>query len=386
MCQTHTQTIQASVLHGVKDLRLEPRSLDAPASGEVQVAVRATGLCGSDLHYYGHYRNGDIIVKEPLSLGHESSGEVVAVGSDVSSLSVGDRVALEVGQPCGKCARCEEGRYNICPEMRFRSSAKSFPHAQGTLQDRINHPAAWCHKLPVDMPLPLSALLEPLSVAIQAARRAGFSSSAIPSKVLVLGAGAVGLLVAGMCKVSGVENVVIADVDANRVNFATSKKFADVAYVVPMGPRPTTTEEALESAKATAKAVGALMFADGSAVGEVDIVFECTGVPSCVQAAIYATRAGGKVMLIGMGTPVQTLPLSAAALREVDICGVFRYANTYAEGIKILSETKPETGPDFASLVTHEFKGLAAVDDAFAMASRKEDDDGKLVIKVLVTN
>ena len=364
----------------------EPRSLDAPASGEVQVAVRATGLCGSDLHYYGHYRNGDIIVKEPLSLGHESSGEVVAVGSDVSGLRVGDRVALEVGQPCGTCARCEEGRYNICPAMRFRSSAKSFPHAQGTLQDRINHPAAWCHKLPADMPLPLSALLEPLSVAIQAARRAGFASSAVPSKVLVLGAGAVGLLVAGLCTVSGVKNVVIADVDANRVHFATAKKFADVAYVVPMGPRPTTTEEALASAKATANAVGALSLADGSAVGEVDVVFECTGVPSCVQTAIYATRAGGKVMLIGMGTPVQTLPLSAAALREVDICGVFRYANTYAEGIKILSEAKPETGPDFAALVTHEFKGLAAVGDAFAMASRKEDDDGKLVIKVLVTN
>lgn len=378
-----TQTIRASVLHGAKDLRLEDRSLDAPAAGEVQVAVRATGLCGSDLHYYGHYRNGDILVKEPLSLGHESAGEVVAVGPDVTNLKTGDLVALEVGQPCGTCPRCAEGRYNICPEMRFRSSAKSFPHAQGTLQDRINHPAAWCHKLPSSMPLSTAALLEPLSVAIQAARRASLKEGKT-EKVLVLGAGAVGLLVAGMCKVAGVPNIVIADVDANRVKFAVEHNFADTSYVVPMGPRPTTTDEALATAQQTAAAVGAIE-SKGDKVGQVDVVFECTGVPSCVQAAIYATRPGGKVMLIGMGTPVQTLPISAAALREVDICGVFRYANTYAEGIEILSQTD-KNGPDFASLVTHEFKGLAAVEDAFAMASRKEDDAGKLVIKVLVTN
>ena len=84
-----------------------------------------------------------------MSLGHESAGVVMAVGSEIEKsqkLQVGDKVALEVGQPCEQCDRCKEGRYNICKEMKFRSSAKAFPHAQGTLQDRINHPAAWCHK------------------------------------------------------------------------------------------------------------------------------------------------------------------------------------------------------------------------------------------------
>lgn len=81
-----------------------------------------------------------------MSLGHESAGVVVGVGSDVKGFKEGDKVALEVGLPCDTCDRCKEGRYNICKGMRFRSSAKAFPHAQGTLQDRINHPAAWCHK------------------------------------------------------------------------------------------------------------------------------------------------------------------------------------------------------------------------------------------------
>jgi L-iditol 2-dehydrogenase len=140
------RNIRASVLHGAKDLRIENRSLLPPSPTELQISIRSTGLCGSDLHYYRHYRNGDIIVREPMSLGHESAGVVVGVGSEVSNFKIGDKVALEVGQPCENCDRCKEGRYNICKGMKFRSSAKAFPHAQGTLQDRINHPAAWCHK------------------------------------------------------------------------------------------------------------------------------------------------------------------------------------------------------------------------------------------------
>jgi L-iditol 2-dehydrogenase len=159
-----SEEVVASVLHGVKDLKIvssyamsreqetadwdvqEHRQLGAPEASEVQVAVQATGLCGSDLHYFNHYRNGDIIVQEPLTLGHESSGVVTAVGSQITNLKVGDRVALEVGLPCLECDLCKEGRYNICKSLRFRSSAKSFPHFQGTLQERINHPAVYCHK------------------------------------------------------------------------------------------------------------------------------------------------------------------------------------------------------------------------------------------------
>jgi L-iditol 2-dehydrogenase len=124
----------------------QDRELAAPSSNEVQVRVSSTGLCGSDLHYYNHYRNGDIVVREPLTLGHESSGTVVAVGDGVTDLAPGDRVALEVGQPCEACEYCQSGRYNICRGMKFRSSAKAFPHAQGTLQEKINHPARWCYK------------------------------------------------------------------------------------------------------------------------------------------------------------------------------------------------------------------------------------------------
>ncbi|TKA82709.1 hypothetical protein B0A55_01257 [Friedmanniomyces simplex] len=368
--------IQASVLHGIKDLRIESRELPPPSPTEVQIRIASTGLCGSDLHYYSHYRNGDILVREPLSLGHESAGIVTAVGSSVSSLTPGDKVALEVGLPCGDCARCKEGRYNICKEMKFRSSGKSFPHFQGTLQERMNHPAEWCYKLPEEVSLDVGALLEPLGVALHAFRRSQMTQGA---SVLVFGAGTVGLLCAAVAKLKGASKVIIADIDAGRLGFAVENGFAHSSYTVPMR-RGKDTEESLAIAKETAGAIGQV---DG--LGEVDTVFECTGVPSCVQAAIYATRPGGRLMLVGMGHPIQTLPLGAAALREVDIVGVFRYANTYPESIEIvqLAARSPE-GPDFAKLVTHRFCGLEEAGKAFEMAGQTKDGEGNLVIKVVI--
>jgi L-iditol 2-dehydrogenase len=242
-----------------------------------------TGLCGSDLHYYRHFRNGDILVREPLSLGHESAGVVVAVGSDISNFTVGDKVALEVGLPCETCDRCLEGRYNICKEMRFRSSAKAFPHAQGTLQECINHPARWCYKLPDDMSLDLGALLEPLGVGIQACKRAQLAPG---STVLVFGAGAVGLLVAATAKIQGAATVVIADIDAGRVEFAVKNGFAHKGYTV-RSRRGEGIEEQLDIARETAADIGKKEMDEGGVVGEVDAVFECTGVPSCIQTSIF---------------------------------------------------------------------------------------------------
>ncbi len=375
------QLCRASVLHGPKDLRLEEKALDFPGPTELQIAIRATGLCGSDLHYYEHYRNGDIQVKEPLSLGHESAGVVAIIGSQVKGYKVGDRVALEVGLPCGDCGRCREGRYNICQHLRFRSSAKAYPHFQGTLQDRINHPASWCHKLPDHVSFDLGAILEPLGVAIHASRRAQIAQE---TSVLVFGAGAVGLLCAAMAKVAGSNHVVIADIQQQRVRFATQHGFAHEAFTVP-AKKGRNIDEKLQNAKETAaSAIGKIR--NGTApTGGFDVVLECTGVEACTQAAIYATRPGGKVVIVGMGNPVQTLPISAAAHREVDILGTFRYANTYPQAIELVSGQNPLL-PDLKRLVTHRFLGLHHVEGAFEMAARTEDEDGNLVLKVVVAS
>ncbi|KAI0401644.1 alcohol dehydrogenase GroES-like domain-containing protein [Xylaria palmicola] len=370
--------VEASVLHGAKDLRVEQRTLPAPSESEVQIAVSATGLCGSDLHYYGHFRNGNILVREPLTLGHESAGVVTATGSGVTGLRVGDRVALEVGQPCEACELCRAGRYNICRAMSFRSSAKSVPHAQGTLQTRVNHPARWCHRLPDTLSLEHGALVEPLSVAMHARARAGLPGAAT---VLVLGAGAVGLLCGAVAKVAGARTVVIADILPARTEFAVRHGFADASFTVPMA-RPQTIEEKLAYAQDVAEKLKGVQVG-GESVGEVDVTFECTGVESCMHTAIYATKPGGKVMIIGMGTPIQTIPISAASLKEVDLVGVFRYANTYPAAIELLA-SKNERLPDVSKLVTQRFKGLSNIPAAFDMAGKVKDEEGNLVLKVMV--
>ncbi|KAI4127489.1 MAG: hypothetical protein LQ347_004577 [Umbilicaria vellea] len=356
----------------------ESRLLPSPSATDLQISVRSTGLCGSDLHYYNHYRNGDILVREPLSLGHESSGVVTAIGADVKDYKIGDRVALEVGLPCSECERCKEGRYNICSGLKFRSSAKAWPHFQGTLQERINHPARWCHKLPDNVSLDLGALLEPLGVAIHASRRAQLAPG---TTVLVFGAGAVGLLCAAMSKISGASTVTIADIQTERVDFAIRNGFAHAGFVVPR-KQGQSIDEKLQNAKDLAALAGQTQTARG-VLGEVDTVFECTGVEACTQAAIYATRAGGKVMLVGMGSPIQTLPISAAALREVDLVGVFRYADTYERAIELVGSGNPLL-PDLEKLITHRFFGLDGVQRAFEMAGKTKDEDGRLVLKVAV--
>jgi L-iditol 2-dehydrogenase len=120
----------------------------------------------------------------------------------------------------------------------------------------------------------------------------------------------------------------------------------------------------------------------------VDVTFECTGKEACMQTCLYATRPGGKVIMVGMGTPIQTVPLSVAHLKEIDILGIFRYANTYATGIRLLcAQGYGGLGsilPSLDDMVTHRFKGLAAAKDAFELAGRTMDDDGNLVLKVVI--
>ncbi|KEY70993.1 hypothetical protein S7711_00830 [Stachybotrys chartarum IBT 7711] len=404
-----TSSVNASVLHGPRDLRLETRSLQAPGAGELQIAIKTTGICGSDVSYYKKFANGDLCACQPLSLGHESSGEVVAIGPQVQGFKLGDRVALEVGVSCGHCGLCLKGRYNLCKKMRFRSSAKSYPHYQGTLQDRINHPATWCHKLPDHISYDAAALLEPLSVAIHAVNRATPEPG---STALVIGAGTVGLLTAAMARQSGCTAVTIADIDPGRVKYALENGFATHGYVVAQGNHTSSNSHSGTATPESgggimtpasvfstasqfdgAKRLAAEMLEAGRSQDDfvmeddedgVDITFECTGKEVCMHTSLYATKPGGKVVMVGMGTPVQTLPLSAAHLREVDILGIFRYANTYATGIRLLRAKGKNGLPCLDKMVTHRFKGLGSAQGAFELASRTLDDDGNLVLKVVI--
>ncbi|KAF9009969.1 chaperonin 10-like protein [Cyathus striatus] len=335
----------AVVLYGPKDLRVEERTVWPPSQGYAQVAVKSTGLCGSDQHYYTHGRNGDFAVRQPLVLGHEAAGIVTA------------RVAIEAGIMCRNCDFCKKGRYNLCKSMRFCSSASVYPHNDGTLQSRMNHPAHVLHPL---LLLELAALAEPLSVLIHASRRANLQSG---QSVLVFGVE------------HGASRVVAVDINQARLDFALENGFAQQTYCVSAGDRAKTSDDQLRRAKETASTA---LDAFGQKEG-FDVVFECTGAEACIQMSIHAAITGGKVTLIGMGSRNVLLPLSTAALREVDIHGSFRYANTY-----------PTPSPSCHRQATecrqarHTSLPLRDASSAFELVGRGVDENGGLVLKVMV--
>ncbi|KAL2832601.1 chaperonin 10-like protein [Aspergillus cavernicola] len=371
-------------LHGPKTLQLEERPLSAPGPDEVQIAIRSTTLCGSDVHYYTYNRNGSIEVKEPLCGGHEAAGVIVALGQDVQKFSVlrpGDKVAIESGVPCENCTKCCKGMYNVCSKLRFRSSGASFPHFQGTLQEYVNHPARWCHKLPESLSYDDGALLEPLSVCIHAVKKARMEKG---QTCLVFGAGAVGLLSAAVAKIEHGNRVVIVDIDPGRVDFAVREGFADVGFTTTL-KRGGTLEENLGVAKEVAVEIGKLSWPQGSEVGRFDVVLECTGVETCVHTSIYAADSGGKVVLIGMGTATQFWPISEITGREIDIISVWRYAFCYPRAIEIMDAVARQgLAPDVRKLITHRFKGLDSIPEAYETAAKTRDTRSQLVIKSVV--
>ena len=242
------------------------------------------------MHYYSHGANGTFKIQAPMVLGHESCGIITALPATLPAgcnLQVGDRVALEVGINCKNCTFCKRGRYNLCSNMRFASSAKTFPHLDGTLCEVMNHPLDLCHKLPPSLPLPLAALAEPLSVVLHAYRRAALQPA---SRVLVLGAGAVGLLAASLAKASGATTVVAVDIEQGKLDFAREMGWADATHTLPRGPR-VSGAEALEVAKTAwdgLKASEGVQAVEGLEEG-FDAVFECTGVESCMQLAVMVS-------------------------------------------------------------------------------------------------
>ncbi|XP_038139810.1 sorbitol dehydrogenase [Cyprinodon tularosa] len=315
------------VLQAKGDLRLENRPVPEPGPNEVLLQMHSVGICGSDVHYWQHGRIGDFVLQEPMVLGHEAAGRVVKVGSAVTHLKPGDRVAIEPGVPREMDEFFKRGKYNLSPTIFFCAT----PPDDGNLCRYYTHNANFCYKLPDSVSFEEGALIEPLSVGIHACRRAGVS---LGSTVLICGAGPIGLVSLLVAKAMGASIVIITDLFTERLEMA-KELGADFQLTVKKDDGPQ------ELAKKVEEILGA----------QPEITIECTGVESCIQTALYATRSGGVVVLVGLGAPMTTVPLVNAAVREVDIRGVFRYCNTWPMAIAMLSSGKVNVKP----LVTHRF-------------------------------
>jgi L-iditol 2-dehydrogenase len=293
---------RAARLHGPRDLRVE--ELDVPPMGpdDVMVAVEAVGVCGSDMHYFDAGRNGQNVLRRPTVLGHEAAGVVVAAGG-ASGIRVGTRAAVEPAIGCGVCPTCRSGRYNICPVGTCLGS----PPTNGTMSELIVVPARSLHELPAHLDTVVGAMIEPLSVAVWAVRRAKIRAG---HRVLITGAGPIGILVSQVARASGATEIIVTDINDDRLAMATT---FGATHVV------NTARDELD-------------------IGAVDRVLECTGVPSVLWSAITRVRPGGRVTVVGQAAPsVDGLPLAFLQRYEVDLVAAFRYADAFPSAIALVA-------------------------------------------------
>ncbi|KAL4346403.1 hypothetical protein GQ457_17G025780 [Hibiscus cannabinus] len=286
----------AAWLVGINTLKIQPLKLPPLGPHHVRIRMKAVGICGSDVHLFKTLKLVDFEIKEPTVIGHECAGTIEEVGSEVKNLVPGDRVALEPGIGCWRCDLCKEGRYNLCPEWKLLS----VPPVHGALARQIVHPADLCFKLPDNVSLEEGAMCEPLSVAVHACRRADISPE---TNVLIVGAGPIGLVTMLAARAFGAPRIVIIDVDEHRLSVAKDLGADGVVKV------SSNMQDIPEEVETICKAMGAA----------VHVSFDCVGFSKTMSTALGATRAGGKVCLIGLGHNEMTIPLTPAAARSIDL-------------------------------------------------------------------
>ena len=303
--------MKAFLLYGEKDLREHDVDLPIVSPGQIMLRVKRAGICGSDIHYYSHGKIGSFIPKRPFVLGHEFAGEIVSVGDGLSTSMIGQRVTVDPSIPCSECKFCRGGRYNLCRNMKFYGSASCNPHIDGGFAEYTIVPIKNCFVVPDSLGWGEAAMIEPLSVVVHAARRAGDVAG---RRVLVTGGGAIGQLMALVARAFGASQVVMSDIASYPREMAV-KLGADAA----LNPRDQDFE-----AQAAALSQGGF-----------DFVFEASGSQQALAQAITAAERGATIVQVGTLPILVTAPLNSIMAKELNFIGSFRFANVFATALEL---------------------------------------------------
>ncbi|KAH8168537.1 alcohol dehydrogenase groES-like domain-containing protein [Sarocladium implicatum] len=329
----------------------------APRAGEVLLHIKATGVCGSDVHFWKTGCIGSLVFEGDCIIGHEAAGVVIRCGEGVTDLKPGDRVAVEPGVPCNNCFLCLDGKYNLCEDVQF---AGVYPYA-GTLQRFKAHPAKWLHKLPDSVSFAEGALLEPLSVVLHAIRQAHIT---LGTPVMVCGAGPIGLLALSAARASGAHPLVIADIEPTRLAFAKNLVPECSTYQVDTKLTPEQNAARIRG-----------LFGSDEYV-QPRLVLECTGQESSVCTAAFVARRGGVVMVVGVGKSVMhNLPFMHLSLAEIDLRFINRYRDTWPAGIACIAGSLI----DVKALISHTLP-LEQAKEGLALASDPRNGSIKVQI------
>jgi L-iditol 2-dehydrogenase len=290
-----------------------------PGPGEVLIRVAACGICGSDVHGYDGTSGRRI---PPIVMGHEAAGIVAATGPGVARFIQGDRVTFDSTVYCGKCAFCTRGEVNLCDRREVIGVSCGDYRRHGAFAEYIAVPERILYRLPEAMSFPEAAMLEAVSVALHAVHVTGELKG---QTVLVIGAGMIGLLTMQAVRAAGAARVMIADIDATRLNLARSLG-NDGAFNL---SGPELTQEILQQTGG----VGA------------DVVLEAVGRNETIATAIDCVRKGGTVTLIGNITPKVELPLQKVVSRQIRLQGSAASAGEYPEAIGLVASGRIQVKP-----------------------------------------
>lgn len=319
-------SMRASVLTEAQKIEMQERPVPKPAHDEVLIKVASVGVCGSDVHFYEHGKLGDWIVQEPLVLGHEASGTIVAVGADVSPNRIGQRVSIEPQRPSHTSVEVLRGQYNLDPEMKFYAT----PGVDGAFQEYVTIQSHFAFAVPDSISDDAAALLEPLSVAIATARKANLAPD---QRIFIAGAGPIGLIISQVARAYGVREVIVSDTDPARLAAARRLGASDV----------------IDASEESPGYLG------------VDAFIDASGAENAIRGGIEAVRPAGHVVLVGMGANHMSLPVTAIMNNEIQLTGVFRYTNTWPTAINLVADGYVKLD----ELVTGHF-GLESVSEALA--------------------
>jgi L-idonate 5-dehydrogenase len=309
-------------IYGAEDLRVESVPEPEPGPREVLLKLGAGGICGSDLHYFQHGRIGNFIIREPLIPGHEISGTAAKVGSDVTRVKLGDKVAINPSHACGACRACRAGRENLCTSMRFLGSASVFPHVQGMFREYFIMGERQCYPIASAVTLSELAFAEPLSVALHAVNRAG---NMLGKSVLVTGGGPIGCLIVMAARLAGAVHIVVTDVVERPL--ATAKAVGADRCVrvdqIPGGPAGVA-----------------------DAIGEMDVALEAAGNPAALATCLAAVSRGGRIVQVGtLPADGLTFPANQIMVRELDYVGTFRFGFEFEWAVRYLTDRRVDVKP-----------------------------------------
>lgn len=326
--------------------RLSLRDIDLPLAvgpRDVKIRIHTVGVCGSDVHYFTHGRIGPFKVEKPMVLGHEASGTVVEVGAEVSHLEVGDRVCMEPGVPQFDSPATMRGLYNLDPAVRFWAT----PPIHGCLTPYVVHPASFTYRLPDNVTFAEGAIVEPLSIGLQAAKKAAMKPGDV---AVVIGAGTIGAMTTLAALAGGASRVILADVVKEKL-----AHFANHPAVV-----------TIHAAEQSLVDVVHQVTQDWGA----DVVFEASGNAAVFETLLDLVCPGGCAVLVGMPAAPVALDVVAMQAKEVRLESVFRYANIFPRALALISSGAIDVNP-FISRKFSFSQGVKAFEEA--AAGRPED-------------